>query len=219
MRESRLPKTKASLNAELAARGLPMTIVVGPGRKAKAKLPASLTPHDCIVLAIDPGKVSGFAIFVKGFLVWSDSARTHADRFDPASWAMSEAREWGLPLMVVAEKWTPGGRFAGARTMAGLGASWGLWLAALEDAGIPKARIIRVHTQTWRAATIGGGRGIDTQEWKRRARVRASQEAGLLVEDDNAADAICIGLWAIRSGEVGAKMPKRAKAEKKVGRT
>jgi hypothetical protein len=35
--ESRAPKTKAALIAELASRGLPMTIVVGPGKKAARK--------------------------------------------------------------------------------------------------------------------------------------------------------------------------------------
>lgn len=181
-----------------------------PRKKAKPKVPRSADPHTCVILAIDPGKASGWAIFVAGESGESGVARTRIDRRDACVLASDVAEVRKLPLVVVAEKWTPGGKFAGARTMAGLGAQWGLWLAAIEEAEIPKARIIRVHTQTWRAATLGGGWGIKSDEWDWRAKACVSRETGVLITDDNEADAICIGLWAIRAGEVGAKMPKRA---------
>lgn len=178
----------------------------------QSRLPASYTPHPCVTLAIDPGKASGWAIFALGILTASGTAKTHAARCDAARLAMTAAKAATLPIVVVAEKWTPGGKFAGARTMAGLGAQWGLWLAALEELAIPKRRVIRVHTQTWRAAVLGGGFGVTSAEWDARAQRHASRVAGVHVGDDNEADAIGIGAWAVRAAKVGELMPKgRAK--------
>lgn len=169
--------------------------------------------HACVVLAIDPGRISGWAVFVDGEYTASGVAKRHQDRLEAATMAVVAAEQWHLPLVVVGEKWTPGGKFAGARTMAGLGASWGLWTAVLEEAEIPKARMIRVHTQTWRARVLGGGWGVRTAEWDRRARMRASAVVGSDVWDDNEADAICIGLWARLAPEVEAKLPKKRRAQ------
>lgn len=170
-------------------------------------------PHPYVVLAIDPGKVSGWAIFVEGQHVGSGVARDYADRNNAARLAAKAAETANRPLVVVAEKWTPGGRFAGARTMAGLGAAWGLWLAALEVAEVPVSRVLRVHTQTWRAAVLGGGCGVTSREWDaralRRARLELHTDANL---DDNLADAVCIGAWAFTpKGRtvVDPKLPKR----------
>lgn len=169
--------------------------------------------HRCVILAIDPGKTSGWALFVDGEYTASGIAKKHAERLEAATMATVAADQWHLPLVVVAEKWTPGGKFAGARTMAGLGASWGLWTAALEEAEIPKARVLRVNTQTWRARVLGGGWGVKTEEWDRRARLRATAEAGSDVFDDNEAEAICIGVWARMAREVEAKLPKKRGAK------
>ena len=178
-------------------------------RAAKKHAPASYDAHPCVVLAIDPGKVSGWAVLARGVLTASGTARTHVDRRDAVSSATRTAHEASLPVIVVGEQWTPGGKFAGARTMAGLGAQWGLWQAAFEELAVPKRRVLRVHTQTWRAAILGGGFGVKTAEWDARAQRRASQTAGVHVDDDNEADAICIGLWAARAAKVGDVVPKR----------
>ena len=94
-----------------------------------------MTPHPCTILAVDPGKVSGWSHFHHGHNAGSGVARTHEERRVAVASAVEIALGERVPLVVVAEKWTPGGRFAGARTMAGLGAQWGLWLAALEAVG------------------------------------------------------------------------------------
>lgn len=163
-------------------------------------------------LAIDPGRVSGWAIFIDGDRVTSGVARNAVDRANAAQFARYFAESRASTLIVVAEKWTPGGKFAGARTMAGLGASWGLWIAAIENAAIPKSRVFRVHTQTWRAGVLGGGRGITREQWDMRAQHLACALAGLDAIDDNEADAICIGAWAYTPKgriAVDGKLPKR----------
>ncbi len=166
-----------------------------------------MTPHRCIILAIDPGKVSGWAIWRDGACIGSGVARTHDDRAYAVRFAEDYRQTFALPLVVVAEKWTPGGRFAGARTMAGLGAQWGLWLAALEAGGVPKARVLRVHTQTWRARVLGGGWGVTSAQWDALAQRRARVELGFDREiDDNEADAVCIGAWATLAPEVAKKL-------------
>ncbi len=169
-------------------------------------------PHPYVVLAIDPGKVSGWALFIEGDYITSGTARDYADRNNAARLGADAADTSKRPLVVVAEKWTPGGKFAGARTMAGLGAAWGLWLAALEVAEVPVSRVLRVHTQTWRAAVLGGGWGVTSREWDARAQRHARVVTGRDELDDNEADAIGIGAWAFTLGgrvECDRKLPKK----------
>jgi hypothetical protein len=169
-----------------------------------------VTPHACVILAIDPGKVSGWSIFVDGNCFGSGVAKTHEHRALAVKIALAYAETSVRPLVVVGEVWTPGGKFAGARTMAGLGAQWGLWLAALEAAGVAKARVLRVKTQTWRAKVLGGGWGITKAQWDARSQRRAALELctpGPV--DDNEAEAVCIGIWATRAAEVARKLPAK----------
>lgn len=168
-------------------------------------------PHQCAILAIDPGRTSGWALFARGEHVYSGTATTHLDRVDLAQLAVEAARNNGAPLVVVGEIWTPGGKFGGARTMAGVGASWGQWLAAFEAAGIPKARVMRVKVQTWRAAVLGGAFGRKTEQWHAMATRRATVAIGRAPTDANEAEAVCIGIWATYAPEVAKKVPKGRK--------
>jgi hypothetical protein len=128
---------------------------------------------------------------------------------------LSQARalEHGVPLVVVAETWRipkvrdgEKRRAFGAQTAAGLGASWGLWLAEIERACIRSSSVMRVDTGTWRARVIGGSRARSTVEWKRAAQCRARALFGVELAPD-AAEAACIALWAERAGEVGLHLP------------
>lgn len=171
----------------------------------------SFTAHPCVILAVDPGAKSGWAIFDGGKYATSGMCKSQAGRAFACEIAAGRAKASGLGLVVVAEKWTPGGKFAGARTMAGLGAQWGLWLAAIEAAHIPKSRVVRVHTQTWRAAILQPRRGTRSEQLKLMSIARAEAISGEPYMDDDRADAICIGQWATRAAEVAAKVPKRAR--------
>jgi hypothetical protein len=167
------------------------------------RLRPSLTPHACVLLAIDPGEVSGWALFEYGHLVGHGACKHgHAAVIDQA---IESARAAQLPLIVVAERWTAGGWQSHA-TLLGLGAAWGVWAEALRVRGVAKRRIVRVYPQTWRAATLGG-RQRSSELWKQASMAYAKTRFGVTVGGD-VADAICIGVWGAHAGLVGAVIPK-----------
>lgn len=174
-----------------------------------------MTAHDCVILAIDPGAVSGWAVFIRGERRSSgriperEPATLRLNRHDVVMMAKDAADNENLPLVVVAEKWTAGG-WASHLTLVGLGAAWGEWRAALDRWGVPKRRVVRVYSQTWRAAVIGG-RQRSTEKWKASARLVAQAQCRTLAIDDDQAEAICIGLWALRAEAVAKVLPKPRK--------
>lgn len=164
-------------------------------------------PIPVTILAIDPGRTSGWAVFAFDRCIASGTATTHDQRVLAIEIAQAEESRSGRKLIVVAEKWAPGGRWYTA-TMTGIGAAWGMWQAALESRGVPNARIVRVYPQTWRAKVLGGGWGVKSDEWALRAAKRAEVETGHPCSDDEA-EAVCIGAWALRSDAVRDKAPSR----------
>lgn len=172
-----------------------------------------MTPHPCTILAIDPGEVSGWAVMSRDRCIASGTATTHEARTTAVLVADAESTLTGTRLVVVGEKWTAGGLHANPATMAGLGAAWGAWAAALEAEGVPKSRIVRVYPQTWRARVLAPRRGTRSDALKLMAVRRASHEIGREPDHDEA-DAVCIGIWATRAAEVAAKLPKPRKPRK-----
>lgn len=164
-------------------------------------------PIPVTILAIDPGRTSGWAVFAFDRCIASGTATTHDQRVLAIEIAQAEESRSGRKLIVVAEKWAPGGRWYTA-TMTGIGAAWGMWQAALESCGVPAARIVRVYPQTWRAKVLGGGWGVKSDEWALRAAKRAEMETGHPCSDDEA-EAVCIGAWALRADTVRDKAPGR----------
>lgn len=175
--------------------------------------PPTFTPNQCVILAIDPGKTSGWSAWREGYYVASGTAKTHEERLWVAAEAMKAEAKFGRRVIVVGEIWTPGGKFAGARTMQGIGSAWGEWLVALELAGIPKSRVMRVKVQTWRSV-FATGRRMTSEAWNVELARRASQLAQRVVVDDNEADAVCIGWWATRSGDVARKIAKKPRGKR-----
>lgn len=187
-------------------------------KRRKPRLPASPSPHPCVILGIDPGATSGWAILTpESSALCAGNATAprlrcgtvNAGRNAVIVWAQEVAAEQNLPLIVVAEKWTAGG-WASHTTLLGLGAVWGKWEAALSEAGHPKRRIVRVYPQTWRARVIGG-RQRSTEDWKAAAQTLVKHRFDKHVSSD-AAEAACIALWGLYAGEVGAVLPKRKAA-------
>ena len=178
---------------------------------------ASPKPHACVVLAVDPAKVSGWAIVARApgtaseLACGCNTARTADARRRAAESAFAAAFIAGLPLVVCAERWSSHGAFGGARTQRGLGAAWGRWAEALEIAGVPKRRIVRVYAQTWAGAILSaGGRG-----WTRERREAASiayvkRRFGIECGADEAA-AVCLGVYGMHCAEVAAALPKARK--------
>lgn len=145
------------------------------------------------VLAIDPGAVAGWAIFRAGVLVESGSARSVAERERVVTRAAGLFED---PLVVAAETWRP---MKSHKTMLGMGAAWGLWLAELERAGVPSRRIFRVEPETWRKACYGVAR-VPAEEAKEKAIDWVRRRYGIEAGSDEA-EAVCIGGWASEAEE------------------
>ncbi|MCK6552685.1 hypothetical protein L6R52_43080 [Myxococcota bacterium] len=186
-----------------------------PGRKrtVRPKPAPSFAPHACVILAIDPGRVSGWAILERGVLVVLDGRPAVGSlrdddargRSSVVELAMSRAASVGLPLMVVAEKWLMHGM--SHDSFAGLAASWGRWDDTLASWHVARSHVVRVYTQTWRARVLGGRNEAGGTPWKDRARAWAQHAHGVDVGPDEA-EAIAIGAWGARAGEVLEKMPR-----------
>ncbi len=186
--------------------------------RRRPALPRSADPLDCVILAIDPGATSGWALLApcvgralgtvdRGFIGSGSTTREHAD---VVRRAMELAAFHRRPLVVVGEKWTTGNRWndrrMNAATLAGLGAAWGAWAHVLREAGHPKRRTLRVLVSDWRAAVLSLRVGTPREEAKARARWRARLALGREPLEDEA-EACCIALWAAHAGEVAAVLP------------
>ncbi len=182
------------------------------------RAPRSVSQLPCVVLGVDPGKHSGWAIYFgdhhrvgsfEGFRNGMWCGETEDGHRHVVGHAIGLADWAHLPLVVVAEKWTAGG-WASHTTLLGLGAAWGAWQVALREARHPKRRIVRVYSQTWRAAVIGG-RQRPTEQWKAAAQAHVLHRFGVEAGPD-AAEAALIALWGSHAGEVAAVLPKRRRA-------
>lgn len=167
------------------------------------------------VLGIDPGRASGWGLVrddspSPGVWIATGIAKTAADRASAIQTAKGMAEQDGVPLIVVGERWQGGWRKdrSSARTVSGIGAQWGRWQEALEAAGIPKRRILRVGQSTWRAKVIGGRVARTTEQWDHAMIMAARVFYGVEVTADEAA-ALLIARWGTRAAEVEAVLPKR----------
>jgi len=202
------------------ARAVGIKLPTKPKRPKKPPPLDTYVANDCVILAIDPAKVSGYCLVLPDHRMWTGAiAESQVAIVDAAIEAAEKAKR---PLIVVAEKWTTGDRIHDRRmraaTLLGLGAAWERWRAALESSGVPRSRVVRVNVATWRAKVLGGPMNRTTEEWKeaslRYAQLRAHSQikrnTSVPMQDDEA-DAICIAFWAMHSGLV-------AEAVKKAGR-
>lgn len=182
----------------------------------RPKPPASLVPHECVILAIDPGAKAGAAILVRGRVTFVIPVKPGGEA-EVVRLALGTATRVDLPLVVVGEKWTTGGRRQGEGThghinmLVGLGVAWGRWDLALRDACVPRSKVVRVLPRTWQSKVLDG-RVLKRKRAEERA-IAVAEAAGAANVDgspltpDQAA-AVCIGLWGAKAGEVAAAMPK-----------
>lgn len=191
----------------------------------------SLVPWECVILAVDPGKISGVSIYNGGAL--RDSGIDMASYLDETeevrdidSWvwsAYSDAESQDIPLVAVIESHVMHGKWS-AQAMAGTAESVGVWKYCI--AQLPKLRwkpkVLRVPVDEWRKGIYGHCRSkvahfrkndrsveYDGRDyWKKMARHAAG------VEDDNEAEAILIGRYATQWWKVGEQagvtVPSRA---------
>lgn len=203
--------------------GIKLPTVSKPRRVKKPPPPDSYISHDCAILAIDPGKTSGYALHVPGRLALSGKTTSPEMCRVIVETARDAASAVKRPLIVVAETWTTGDRIHDRRmraaTLLGLGAAWQSWYSALAETGLPKSRIVRVNVATWRSKVIGGPMNRSSEEWKRLAAIHAEQRfprrttpiEGRENVGDDEAEALCILAWALRAGAVGEALKKAGK--------
>lgn len=179
-----------------------------PAKRARRPSPSPEldAPISAVVLGVDPGARSGWAILAPAGKLEAGEVRTKIDA--PIARALEVAAANELPLIVAMEKWTAGG-WKSFASFGGLSAQAARWLEALRVAGVPKKSVVRVTTQRWRARVIGG-RQRPTEAWKAAAiAAMRTRYEGIELGPD-AAEAACIATWATRAGEVAKAMPKRA---------
>ena len=142
-----------------------------------------------IVLGIDPGAVSGWAIAVSGEEVTEyGTAKVYEGRLYPVMKAARVAAKQQASIHVAMEWPTAGGWTA--TTAMGFGRNQGRWLELIEqELGISQRRVIQVAPQTWRAATHGVLRGDD---------VKGAACSFANVEQPDAAEAACLSLHVWR---------------------
>lgn len=174
-------------------------------RTKKPKPPPSVTPHECVVLAVDTAERSGWALYVRGNLEMFgevDMLNVCRDYIPPWMSPCADARIYaeseGLPAVLVYER-----PFRGTTQGQWIGA----WKAAWKMEGPARAKNVGVYPATWRARVLGSG-SLERSDARKREALIAAKLADEIVRPDEAA-AICIGQWAIRCGEVAAKLPKR----------
>jgi hypothetical protein len=174
--------------------------------KKKTK-PNSYTPWNCVILAIDPGRKSGVAIYRAGELVKSG---TNYDKPVPYWCRMAALETTGpdydeIPLIVIIESHVVHGRW-NAAGFAGTAESAGVWKEYVGRIGGLKwkPKVLRLPVDEWRKGIYGSCRrpkhmfdNDGRQYWKWMAREAAQ------VEDDDAAEAILIGEYACKWGKVG----------------
>lgn len=179
-------------------------------RKPRARrvepIPAS-EPIPAVILAIDPGTHAGYCVTLRGVYESSGTVKRGGEAV-PVEAAVYLATRENLPLLVVAEKWTPGGRFSGLRTMISLGAAWGRWEGAVLAASVPMSRVVRVYPATWRAY-VGIRPGTRREAIDEHVSAYARAYAGEAMRTDDEADAVCIAAWSATSALVRGKVPQR----------
>lgn len=151
------------------------------------------TPNRCVVLGIDPGRSSGWAIMASNIVssaLWENGTLNKvvfvdsgvckhvAEYANVYSLAVSTANEAFFPLVVGRESWTPGWT-KGKRTfksIVGTGAAWGRWQAILESVYFPKSRIFSVASNEWRKHVLSLNPGKYTREQAKRYAITLCRE-------------------------------------------
>lgn len=169
-------------------------------RPKKPKPEPSYTPWPCSILAVDPGERSGWALYDRGKPVSSGELDLFTD--EPKA-VMAALLAMPAPHVVVIERPFMV-RFG---TQVAVGAGDLFWRRLAERNGLTR-RIVRVYPATWRSKTTrmhAAKRDAARAVEQRQAAALVGRECG---PDESAA--LLIGTWAIRAGEVGKVLPKRA---------
>lgn len=195
----------------------------------RRKTTAAVDPHaalvwPCIILGIDAGAESGFALVgpARGQVRLSGQVSAHeaVRRQTVVRLAFQVAALCRLPLAIVREDWTPGGKFDSVRNATGLGARWGWWEEQVRMARLSHPDVdlrtkaaknleaLRLYPSQWWSRAIGGKKP-PRDEGLRVVRERASTIVGRPVESDEGVAVLLATVGQQHEG-VAAMLPKRA---------
>jgi hypothetical protein len=166
-------------------------------------------PWECVVLAIDTARVSGWCVTTVGKYVQSGEVDTTDElsvrRVVIAALLIAEVA--GLPCVLVLEK--PYG--GNVNVVAALGAVRERWMHQWRDLAVGNlGKVVLVSPVTWRARVLPRGSTLLDRDAVRLVeqtvarRLAARHNIG---EDE--APAICIGQWASHAGELAKLLGKR----------
>lgn len=191
-----------------------------------AKRPQHARPLPCVIVAVDPGRTSGWSTLIEGRPIsWGTLSAGDVQSIERVLRAACElAERVDLPVVVIGEEWNVGGQ-RGMRQWQGLGAAWGSWRFAAERLSaegraertatrrIVARRIMRVSTSTWRAHFgISRRPSGAPSDWHKAQAVRLVGEVLKLdasLSEHDAAEALLIGWWSAHAHAVGERLPTR----------
>lgn len=188
-------------------------------RGKKQKPPPSVTPHECVILAVDPGENSGWSIWDRGLLCeWGEVDVFGAELGAVFGKALAIAVDAGVPCVLVVERPFQRRAEQGGFNTTGTGAADKIWREHAKRCGFSK-RVVRVYPATWRARVLGAPWHMTKREAVREHEQRIAPlvvaENGFDRSDHDHVDpgpdacpAILIGKWGTHAGEVGAVLPK-----------
>lgn len=163
--------------------------------------------HRCVVLAVDQGKRSGWAVFEQAELRASGKAINHTQRLAAVQSAqrISENSDLQLVMALEGHDHMPASMGANTATLIGMGAARGRWQECAEMSGLPSKRIVEIGVADWRRRVFGKQRKLRRAAVKEMA-IRAAQVLYGVTCLDDEAEAICIGSCAFHHPAVGAAL-------------
>jgi hypothetical protein len=151
------------------------------------------TTMPTVLLSIDPGRTSGWAIWLNGDLHSSGVVKNALGRREvvDTAWDLVEKPQ---EIQVAFEKCAHGSN----PTVYGMGKSEGRWLEELELSCVPEKNVTRYTASQWRRRLWGSIRMPGNKQqrragWKIQALTWAETYCGVKAATDDEAEALCMG--------------------------
>jgi hypothetical protein len=145
--------------------------------------------------------------------------KTQADHENCVMHLFARAAELGLPPIVVAETWTPHGKW-GFDAVLGMGEGWGWWTAEMRRAleahpELGPLHVERVVPNQWRDDLFGKDRVKGRSELKKFAVEYVSGRLGVRLASHDVAESACLGVWGAQNDNVHRKVESWHRAQAK----
>ncbi len=182
----------------------------------------TLQANKCVILGIDSGAVSGWAIFISDTFVESGVATTCEQRYSIIAQARLYADRYKIPLIVGREEWRPGwapGKRS-FKSIIGTGVEWGRWAGMLEYHELPENQVFAVNPDEWRSSILELKRGRYIREQAKQAAIAYCQarhwyNTGSANIDHNQAEATLVAWYMALDNRVADRLRIIAKKKGK----